>query len=550
MPADTNYIHALRFSVLNALYDPIVATTSREQRFKLALLDGVNLQAGQRVLDIGCGTGTLACMLAQRQPRTEIHGLDGDLEILERARRKASERGAAVEFTHGMSFELPFPDQHFDNVLSSLFFHHLTPESKRRTLAEIQRVLKPGGGLHIADWGAAQDPLMRAAFLAIQLFDGFGTTQENIQGRLPSMMQNAGFENVHVNGRFRTVLGTMEIVRAQKRTAHDPGDEAPNGTFAPPGAQSSAAGVSWQGALFNKVLQLLPGKKLYGSAATLQEAVRKSLANPPAWEPRKLGRNTRLTQRKSTLGWPMCNVVSTSTSDVREHVVFLHGGGYFQELAPAHWRFIEELVASAPVRCIVPVFPLAPQITAQDIVPAIGELLRQLADEIGAEKISVIANSSGAGLGLAATQWLRDSKLPLPGSLVLISPWLDVSVSRREQAELAKVDPLLDVPGLVEAGRLHAGALDVRHPFVSPLYGDLRGLPPMTVFAGTLDLLYPDSVDLARKAAAAGSLVDLRLREGLPHNYAFMPTPEGREARAMIACLFAAGRPAVTLTAP
>ena len=316
-----------------------------------------------------------------------------------------------------------------------------------------------------------------------------------------------------------------------------------HGNFAPRAAQRSDAGLSWQGALFNKVLRLLPSKKSYACAAAVHEAVRKSMAGRPSWEPRKLGRSIRLTKCESTLGWPICHVVSSCTPDVREHVVFLHGGGYFQELAPAHWRFIEELVASAPVRCIVPIFPLAPQITAQDVVPAIGEFLRQVADEVGAEKITVIANSSGAGLGLAATQWLRDSRLPLPRSLVLISPWLDASVSRREQAALAKVDPLLDVPGLVEAGRLHAGALSVRHPFVSPLNGDLRRLPAMTVFAGTLDLLYPDSVELARKAAAAGVQVDLHLRDGLPHNYAFMPTPEGRQARAMIARLFAAGRP-------
>ena len=216
MTTDTGYVHALRFRILNALYDPVVALTSREQRFKSALLAGVALHPGQRILDVGCGTGTLACMLAHRAPQAELHGLDGDPDMLERGRRKAAQHGARVEFAQGMSFALPYPDDHFDDVVSSLFFHHLTADAKRRTLAEIERILKPGGGLHVADWGAAQDPLMRAAFLAIQLTDGFDTTRDNVQGRLPSMMQSQ-FEHVRVDARFRTMLGTMEILRASKR---------------------------------------------------------------------------------------------------------------------------------------------------------------------------------------------------------------------------------------------------------------------------------------------------------------------------------------------
>ncbi|MEO8671176.1 MAG: class I SAM-dependent methyltransferase [Tahibacter sp.] len=216
MSTESGYIHALRFSFLNALYDPVVALTSREQRFKTVLLNGVALASGQRVLDVGCGTGTLACMAAQRAPGAQMVGLDGDASILDRARRKATERDISIEFVHGMSVELPFPDGHFDSVLSSLFFHHLDASAKQRTFAEIFRVLKPDGQLHIADWGAAQDALMRAAFLIIQAVDGFATTGDNVRGKLPGMVVQAGFHAVHIDRRLRTMLGTMEIVRASK----------------------------------------------------------------------------------------------------------------------------------------------------------------------------------------------------------------------------------------------------------------------------------------------------------------------------------------------
>ena len=218
MPANTRprYIHAMRFASLTALYDPVVAMTSRERAFKSALLEGAALQAGQRVLDVGCGTGTLACMALLREPGLEMHGLDGDADILLRARRKAAQHGVSMQLAHGMSCQLPYPDQHFDSVLSSLFFHHLNPASKLLTLAEILRVLKPGGRLHICDWGAAQDPLMRALFLIIQLVDGFETTRESVGGKLPGMMAQTGFESIHVENRMRTMLGTLEIFRAGK----------------------------------------------------------------------------------------------------------------------------------------------------------------------------------------------------------------------------------------------------------------------------------------------------------------------------------------------
>lgn len=291
---------------------------------------------------------------------------------------------------------------------------------------------------------------------------------------------------------------------------------------------------SWQSRVFNCVLRLLPQKKRLGSAATLQERVHRLALRPASYEPPDLGRDIKVTLQQMA-GWPVYQTAASARHDDSATVVFLHGGGYFQEIARAHWRFVGYLTCHAAARCVVPIFPLLPHATANDLVPAMGERLRRLLEEVGPSNVTLVGNSSGAGLGLAATQWLRDHGLPQPRALVLISPWLDVSVRRKEQATLAAVDPLQDVPGLVEAGRLYAGDLDVTHPFVSPLNGDLRGLAPITVFTGTLDLLHPDSIELAQKAELQGVPLALHVRKGLPHNYPLLPTPEGREARAMIA---------------
>ncbi|WP_245329336.1 alpha/beta hydrolase fold domain-containing protein [Bradyrhizobium centrolobii] len=146
----------------------------------------------------------------------------------------------------------------------------------------------------------------------------------------------------------------------------------------------------------------------------------------------------------------------------------------------------------------------------------------------------MVGNSAGAGLALAACQWLRDRGHRQPNAMVLISPAADASISRPEQVAIAARDPIQDIPGIIEAARLYAGELDVGHPFVSPLNGGFRSLAPMIISSGTRDLLYPDSVDIAARAKAVGVPAELHLLRDQPHNYALMPTPEGRQARKII----------------
>ena len=187
------------------------ALTIREHLWRNALITSASLARGQRVLDVGCGTGTLLINAKQREPSLVVHGIDGDRGILERARKKAQGAGATIEFRTGMSFALPYPDGCFDLVLSSLFFHHLTTEAKRQTFGEMYRVTRTGGGIHIADWGVPQNALMRTLYLCIQLLDGFETTGDNARGLLPVLMEQCGFVNVQLVAQVATLFGTLAV---------------------------------------------------------------------------------------------------------------------------------------------------------------------------------------------------------------------------------------------------------------------------------------------------------------------------------------------------
>ncbi len=219
MSNDTTFTPAAGRPEWTPFYDFAIALLTRERRWRSALLAQTAPQPGDRIIDVGCGTGTFAVMLKRAEPRAEIVGLDPDPDVLARARAKAAKEKAEVTFRQGFARDAGAEAASFTKVVSSLVFHQVPLEEKRAGLVAIGRALRPGGTLHIADYGLQRTPLMRAAFRQIQKLDGFDNTEPNARGVLPELMREVGFAAVEETEVISTVTGSISLYRALRADA-------------------------------------------------------------------------------------------------------------------------------------------------------------------------------------------------------------------------------------------------------------------------------------------------------------------------------------------
>ncbi|HLF74591.1 MAG TPA: methyltransferase domain-containing protein [Anaerolineales bacterium] len=206
------YIPALGVRALTPFYDLVQRWLVGDTHFKSRLIEQADIQAGQRVVDLGCGTGTLAIMVKQAAPGADVAGLDADPQMLGMARSKAARANVTVAFDQGMTYDLPYPDASVDRVLSSLMIHHLKTPDKERTAREVYRVLKPGGQLHVIDFGK---PKTFYGKLLGPLLHRFEEANDNIDGRLPEIFWQAGLR-VREMGDFMTFFGSLTFLYGEK----------------------------------------------------------------------------------------------------------------------------------------------------------------------------------------------------------------------------------------------------------------------------------------------------------------------------------------------
>ena len=149
-----SFVPAMGRDWLLPVYDPLTRVLGLS-RVRRILLDQAALGSASRVLDVGCGTGSLAVLIKERHPELDVVALDPDPHALEKAMRKAGRAKASIAFDRGFADALPYRDASFDRVLSSFMLHHLEGDEKARTLGEVRRVLKPNGRFHLVDFAAS-----------------------------------------------------------------------------------------------------------------------------------------------------------------------------------------------------------------------------------------------------------------------------------------------------------------------------------------------------------------------------------------------------------
>ncbi|MEO7146379.1 MAG: alpha/beta hydrolase [Terrimesophilobacter sp.] len=267
--------------------------------------------------------------------------------------------------------------------------------------------------------------------------------------------------------------------------------------------------------------------KAYVSAEAAHALVTKFAMNPRPFGPPKRLRSDVHVEVRHDDSWPVYILTPTKSAPVGS-VVYLHGGGWVNEIVSQHWHLAAQIAADASTVVTVPIYPLIPFGTAEDATNGVVAIAE--ANRAAYGSVVLAGDSAGGQIALSAAMALRDLGVTLPAT-VLISPALDLSLSNPRIPEIQPSDPWLGVPGGLVLGDYWRGERELRDPVVSPLFGNFEGLGPLTVYSGTHDILNPDARLLVAKAEGAGVAVDYTEMPGQLHDYPLFPTAVAASAR-------------------
>ncbi|MFM0613350.1 alpha/beta hydrolase [Paraburkholderia nemoris] len=293
--------------------------------------------------------------------------------------------------------------------------------------------------------------------------------------------------------------------------------------------------MSWQSALACWYLRKQFRPQTLKPTINVEKA--RALTAKRAWSPRVPG-GWRLRESYGPNDWPLQGewierADGASTSGNAPTVLYCHGGGYYFCSPRTH----RSLVFGLATRANAPIFSLDYHLAPEHRFPAglddATAAYRQLiANGTPPESIVIAGDSAGGGLALATVVALRDAGDPLPAGCLLFSPWTDLAAAGATIRTNDGLDPMFSGPAIARAAQVYLGDTPATHPYASPVYADMHGLPPLFIMAGSTEVLLDDSQRVADKARAAGVDCELEVWKKMPHVWPlFTPfIPEGGRA--------------------
>lgn len=207
----------------------------------------------------------------------------------------------------------------------------------------------------------------------------------------------------------------------------------------------------------------------------------------------------------------------------KRHLFYLHGGAYVHHITVTHWYFLQRIIEHFPCTITVPLYPLAPEHTYEETIATTEEILHDRFPDV------IMGDSAGAGLALSLVQKLKENDQEQPDKTILISPWLDVSMTNTAIKKIESKDVFLATPGVKEAGRWYAGDLELDNPLISPAYGTSDFDSELTIFMGTHDILQPDVKKFVEKAEGEGKKVTYIEAKSMMHMYPMFTFKEAKK---------------------
>jgi monoterpene epsilon-lactone hydrolase len=223
--------------------------------------------------------------------------------------------------------------------------------------------------------------------------------------------------------------------------------------------------------------------------------------------------------------------LSTKKQTSGKHILYLHGGAYVQNFVKQHWKFLALLVQHTHCTITAPDYPLAPAHTYIDAFDMVIPLYKDIVRKAGSSNSIIMGDSAGGGFALALAQQMHCDNVAPPDKIVLLSPWLDITLKNPEIENIDSSDPFLSVTGLQKAGQAYAGESDPSNFLLSPINGPIQNIGKISIFIGSKDILVADARKFNLLAQENGISINYREYADMVHVWMLLNFRESKQAQ-------------------